>query len=144
MARGNEFTPLTLDLIEEGSFREAIERALADAQGELVRHVDKWEERAGKAKAEVNISIKFTCESTKDGVYSIEPTLKVKTPARPPRITAAFGGPLTRNGETTGEMALFVRGSGSTAGDPFQTHVPFDTEGFSDEVKAEAEGKSEA
>lgn len=119
MTASNQFTPLTLDLIEEGEFRDAIDKAIQVAQHDLASHVAHWGERAGKAKAEVCATIKMECSSSEDGVYSVEASLKIKAPSRPTRVTAAFSSQLSG-----GHLGLFVRGTGSTQGDPKQMHLP--------------------
>ena len=120
MATGNSFVPLTLGLIEEGEFLLALNQHMAKAQAALVEHVEHWGERAGKAKAIVEMSIELQCQSVDDGVFTITPTLKLKLPARPPRPTAAMSGfdPVQK------QAVLFVRDGGSTPGDPTQMHFP--------------------
>lgn len=118
MTIGNGLVPLTLELIEEGEFALALNEHLQLAQSDLIEHVEKWGERAGKAKAIVEMTIELECASVDDGVYAITPKLKLKTPARPPRATAAMSG----YDKAQGQAVLFVRQSGSTPGDPRQMH----------------------
>lgn len=120
MATGNSFVPLNLDLIEEGDFKAALNAHLAKAQKELVEFVERWGERAGKAKASLEMTIVLECQSVEDGVFSISPTLKLKLPARPCRATAAMSG-YDRKAQ---QAVLFVRDTGSTPGDPTQMHLP--------------------
>jgi len=125
MTTGNSFVPLSLELIEEGQFKAALDACLLKAQTALVEHVEQWRERAGKAKAIVEMAIELECQSVEDGVFSITPRLKLKLPARPPRPTAAMSG--SQKDPLTGETmpVLFVRATGSTPGDPSQAHLPF-------------------
>jgi len=120
MATGNTFLPLSLELIEEGAFKQALDRYLLKAQGELVEFVELWGERAGKAKAKVEMSIELECQSVEDGIFTITPRLTLKLPARPPRVTAAMGG----HDPNAMQHVLFVRDTGSTPGDPTQMHLP--------------------
>lgn len=120
MATGNQYVPLTLELIEEGQFREDLDKAIAKAQEQLVQHVEHWQERATKAKAVVEMNLTFEVANVEDGFFSITPNLKVKLPARPGRTTAAMAG-YDRKAK---QAVLFVRDTGSTPGDPTQMHLP--------------------
>ncbi|HET99699.1 hypothetical protein LCGC14_0274050 [marine sediment metagenome] len=120
--QGNQFVPLDLGLIEEGAFLASVNRAICKAQDELVRHVEAWGERAGKAKAVIDVSIELKCENPTpgEGFYTITPTLKIKLPARPPKTTSAMAG----FDKARDQACLFVRETGSTEGDPNQMHLP--------------------
>lgn len=126
MASGNDFIPLTLSLIEEGAFVDAINYGIAQLQHDMVEHVEAWGERAAKAKAQIKIEINLSLLSVEDGHFMIESKLSLKAPGRPSKITAAFGGEIKEDGKATGQRALFVRGSGSTEGDPTQRHLPIE------------------
>jgi len=135
MTTGNTFVPLTLELIEEGAFKKALDRHIAEAQAGLVEFVETWGERSGKAKAVIDMTIEIECQSIEDGIYSVTPKLKLKMPARPPRTTAAMSGSQKnpRTGET--ELCMFVRDTGSTPGDPNQMHLPLPEE---EQLRSEA------
>lgn len=120
MATGNTYVPLTLELIEEGQFKLDLDQALRTAQSQLVEFTERWQDRAVKAKASVEMSIEFEVANVEDGFFSITPKLKVKLPARPGRVTAAMAG----EDRKRGELCLFVRDTGSTPGDPTQMHLP--------------------
>lgn len=137
MAIGNGLVPLTLGLIEEGEFKLALDEHLLRAQAALIAHIEQWGERAGKAKASVEMTIELECASVDDGVFSITSRLKLKTPARPPRPTAAMSG----YDKVQGQAVLFCRTSGTTPGDPRQTHMPFNMD---EKAPTDADARSEA
>ena len=128
MATGNKWVPLTLELIEEGEFKRALDEKLAEAQQILVEHVERWGEKGKGAKAVLKMSVELKCEAVEEGVFSVSSKLTLDRPGRPIKVTASMSGS-EKNGEGDTIPILFVRDSGSTAGNPRQMHIPLpDTE----------------
>lgn len=132
---GNNFVPLTLELIEEGEFIERVREKFREAQVALIDHVAQFGEEAKKAKAKVDVSIEISVASRKDNLFAIKPKVKLETPGHPVRATAAFA---VKEAGEDGQPMLFVRGSGSTQGDPSQMHLDLPIETPEDKTRSEA------
>lgn len=111
-----KFKPLTLTLVEEGRFVAEIDAALAQIQARMVRYVKEHGcERSAGAKAKITVGMIIAYEGPNPEDFSLKGTLQISVPSRPPVVTRA-----TADMDDSGEPALFVRASGSTADDPRQ------------------------
>lgn len=119
-ALGSNFVPLNLKLIEGGALLSDFEKQLQLAQQELVAHVEKFGEAAGRAKASCQLEIVLKCTSTRDHHYEIEPKVKISLPGRPIYVTSAFA----QQDRISGQLGLFVNDLGSSEGDPTQMRLP--------------------
>lgn len=119
MALGNRFVPLRLSLIEEGELLEAVDEALADMQHRLTEYTQQWGEQAKGAKASLKLEVTLKVTNPTEAHVEVAGRLATSLPKRPVRVTSAFA-----NRTDEGAYALFVRDSGSTAGDPTQMHLP--------------------
>ena len=108
--------PLTLDLIDEGEFREELDECLAEAQKILAEHRAKYEDESHKATIEVSAKVKLVIVNAKEGTVAIKSSVDIKRPKRPESFTTA----IEAEGQT-GEAVLFVKAGGSDSGDPTQT-----------------------
>ena len=130
MSFGNEFVPFDINLIEEGCFMEDVHREVGKVQQQLAGYVDQYGEEARKAKASVTIKIDLEVDSVKDKTFKIKGSYKSTGPNRPKRTTSAFlvsGQRDPKTGKETGPQ-LFIRGTGSTPGDPRQMHLNLGTQ----------------
>lgn len=112
------FVPLTLDLIEEGSFAREANGDLLRLQRELLRHVEVYGPEAKGATAVLTLKIKLKCEDPEQELYTIKTTSNMQTPARPAGVSAAVA-----DFTEDHKPALFVRKSGSDRGDPRQNKL---------------------
>lgn len=128
MARGNTFKPLTLELVEEGNFLKDADEALHKAQVKLVQHVLDHGLRSKKGKAEIKMTISLEITDVDDegsepeGMYAITTKIDTKLPGRPSRVTGSFA-----QEDDNGDLVLFVRDTGSTAGNPRQMKLDLTT-----------------
>ena len=112
---GTQFVPLTADLIDEGEFLADLDDELQALQQVLTTYAKSHGDKALKAKAKLSIDIELSIQSVDDGAYAVKTTMKSMHPKRPASISLAIAG-----ATDTGQMALFVRKSGSDVDDPRQ------------------------
>jgi len=110
-----QFSPLNLDLIEEGRFRLSVEEDLRRASAAILRHAERYGQAAEKAKARVKVTIDLVCADADDGAYVIKASSRIEVPARPAMLSQAVAGE-----DDNGRSAVLVRRSGSGRDDPRQ------------------------
>lgn len=110
-----QFEPLTLDLIDEGTFVVQGNADLLRLQKDLLEYVEAWGEQAKGAKATLVLKVTLRCDNPEHEVYSIKTDSELKLPRRPSTVSNAIADMTEDN-----KPALFVRRSGSDAGDPRQ------------------------
>ena len=116
-----KYTPLTLELINEGRFLADTHADLADLQERLLAFHDHYGDAAKGAKAKLTIEITLACESPGDNLFSVKAAAKKAAPNRPASTTIAV------SDETEdGQPRLFVRRSGSDASTPRQGKLATD------------------
>lgn len=111
------FKPLTVARIDEGRVLSALEVEFNRAQRQLCAYAEKFGDKAKKAKATIELRLEVEVVNPDDGHFDVFAHVKSKQPARPVKVTSAFG-----STDDQGALALFARASGSTDGNPRQ-HV---------------------
>jgi len=110
-----KFSPLKLELIDEGRFMGQAEEDLSDLQAQLAHYCEEHGEKAKGAKAKLTIEVSLVSENPEQDLFSIKAVVKKQLPGRPPSVTAAIG-----SDDQEGQHCLFVRNSGSTEDSPRQ------------------------
>lgn len=128
MAFGNEFVPLDINLIEGGVFMEDVHQEIEKLQTKLAAYLSDYGQEAGKAKATVTLKIELEVDSVKDKTFKISGSFKSTAPTRPKRTTTAFLLDGKKNKKGVVVPQLFIRGTGSTAGDPRQMHLDLESQ----------------
>ena len=121
MAFGSTMVPLNLQLIEEGQFLRDADYELRRLASAMAAHVDQHGDAAKKAKGKLTMTVEFSVDRVKGGVFAVESSISLKLPGRPNDVTAA----VATTDRVTGELTLCVRDSGSTPGDPTQCHLSY-------------------
>lgn len=111
-----KYTSLTLDLIEEGRMKVALQEELDLIQRALVLYRKRYGPDSKGAKAELNLKLTLKIEDPDDEFYSITSAISSKRPGRPQRATLAIEGE-----DEKGRPILFTRKSGTTQEHPGQT-----------------------
>jgi hypothetical protein len=116
MSRSKQFGPLeSLDQIEEGVFLSDANEALRLLGIELARFRERHGDKAKKAKAVLTCKIELTVLEPSSETYQIKTGLSASKPGRPFGISHA-----TEAFDDRNQPCLFVRNSGSDAGNPRQ------------------------
>ncbi len=110
-----QFSPLSVELIEEGRFLAAVNDDLRKAQASIVQHVKKYGPLAKKSKAVVKITVALICTDPENDGYATKATTSLTVPGRPPSVSLAIGGEMDDE-----QNVLFVRRSGSGKDSPRQ------------------------
>ncbi len=91
----SNYVPVTLEGIEEGVFKKALDKAISDASIDLVSHVREFGADETKGAKSV-VTMKVTISSLGDygdlEMFDVAGELSVKSPARPKRHTQAVSG----------------------------------------------------
>lgn len=111
-----KFTPLELNLIDEGRFMAQANNDLLDMERRLVRFMDTYGEKAKGAKAKMTIEISLAVEDPGDELVSVKAQIKKSIPASPASATLAMVAEDDKQ-----QRCLFVRRSGSSATKPAQS-----------------------
>lgn len=110
------YKPLTVELLDEGRVLRALEAEFKTAQRALCIYADKHGDKSAKAKATVTLKLEIEVVNPDDGgQFVVLAKIDSKAPARPVKVTSAFG-----ELDEEGRPSLFARASGSTEGDPRQ------------------------
>lgn len=115
--------PLTIGLIDEGRFLEAVNEELADIQRQLVEFVrlhGKDASTGTRAALAIKVTLQFDGVDQTD--YSVKADLKKTVPTRPASVSKAIGG----DGVGDGRPCLWVKASGSDALTPRQGKLATD------------------
>ncbi len=85
----NTYYPMHLDTLDRGRFMAAINADLDRLQADLLAYVERYEDRAVKAKAVLNLKVTIVCTNPALQQFGlvIEPTFKM--PNRPPEVALA-------------------------------------------------------
>ena len=111
-----KLTPLSLSLVDEGLFISQADADLMDCQKTLLEFRDRHGNKAKGAKCKLTIEVTLCCENSEEELFSVKAVTKKSLPARPPSTTIAMSAQ-----KDNGEIALFVRRSGSTDTTPRQS-----------------------
>lgn len=134
---GKTLTPLSMDLIEEGEFMDNANEELREVQSKIIEHVAAYgSEATKKSKAELQITI-VIAPAGDGAAYSVKTSFKKKLPGRPSHVTLGIA-----DREQTGELALFVRKSGSDDVSPKQGKLATNAGEVIDEETGEAKPAS--
>ncbi len=115
----NIFVPLSIDGINEGEFVDDMNAALLEIQTSLINHVNRYEHKANKAKAQLTVTISLVCLDSNNDSYACAAQIKKVVPAAPP------SGSLVMSGvdEATGKPCLICKSSGSNRTNPRQLQL---------------------
>ena len=112
------FVPLTLELVNEGNFVDEINEALQEAQGELIKHVEKHELKAKGAKVVLNVKIVMACMDPEARSYGCAASIKKVSPDRPAIVSM-----LIASNTQDDKKRLLCRRSGSSRDVPHQQKI---------------------
>jgi hypothetical protein len=110
-----KFTPVSMDLIDEGRFAQQVQDDFRNLQAEMVRYADEHGELAYKSKGKLVIEINVQCDSPKDKAFTIKALTKTTVPNSPASVSVAMG-----EQDDDDKPALFVRAAGSSKAPPKQ------------------------
>lgn len=110
-----KFTPLTMDLIDEGDFQKQVQTDLRNLQAAMVNYAKKHRDRAEGSKGKLMIEITLVCDVPGDLAFSVKALTKTTVPNSPASFSVAMG-----ESDDDDQPALFVRGSGSSKSPPQQ------------------------
>ena len=111
----SKMQPLEISLLNEGNFVEEIDEEFRDLQAKALAYAKLHKDDAKGSKSKLTVEIELRCEEPKTEFFSIKTQLKKTLPAPPARVTSGIG-----DHTQTGELALFVRESGSSYDTPEQ------------------------
>lgn len=111
-----QFVPLTLELIDEGTFLADVNEEVADVQDQMAKFRKQYGPKSAKAKGKLTIELEFSVEGDgEEDAFAVKSSIKTSLPKKPASVSLAMGG------ETEdGKLALFVRTSGSDKTHPQQ------------------------
>lgn len=117
----SKMVPLEIPLLNEGMFQQEIEKEFEQLQGQILAFTKKYQDDAKGKKAKLTIEVEMKCEDPKHDFFSITTNIKKTLPQIPAKVTTGIG-----DVKQTGEMALFVRDTGSSYDTPKQHLIPME------------------
>lgn len=130
-----EYKELKIDMIEEGLFKDDINKIFANLQKQHGKLVDEWKHNAVGTVSELNIKIKLKCTSHEDNTFLVGTDIKQKMPCRPARVSMAL---MDKNEK--GDACLYTNSAGSSHTHPNQS-VLFNGEKVDENGEIIKEGK---
>lgn len=109
--------PLTVELLEEGRFLAETNKKLRELQADMVRYIEEHGDSSKGAKGVLTLKISIISNGP-DQIIGLKTERKTTMPSEPANMTYAIAEETAK-----GELALFVRATGSDTDSPKQTKL---------------------